>query len=208
MNQVPTGPREYACIVADPPWSYPQGTGETQGIGDVVKRPRPDGKKRTHLPYPTMTVEAISALPVSELAATDAHLYLWTTNRYLRQVWDVAEAWGFSGRQLIVWSKAPFGLKVGGAWPSTAEFCLFATRGSLKALSRAPAQVFDWPRKLAPPVAAGQTRNAMHSAKPEAFLDLVESVSPGPYLELFARRRRLGWDAWGNEVESDVEMAT
>lgn len=197
---------KYRTIVADPPWDHSDGTGTTLGIGDTIKRPRPGGAISTGLPYSTMALSDIKALPVSGLAATDAHLYLWTTNRYVRQVWDVAEAWGFSGVRVLVWCKAPFGLKVGGAWPSTAEFCLFARRGSLAATRQAASQWFELPRRIAAPVRAGQSRNGRHSEKPEAFLDLVEMVSPGPYLELFARRNRLGWDTWGNEALGHVEV--
>jgi N6-adenosine-specific RNA methylase IME4 len=82
---------------------------------------------------------------------------------------------------------------MGGAFTQTSEHILFARRGTLPALERINTTVFHWPRRA-------------HSVKPEAFLDLVESVSPGPYLELFARRQRLGWDTWGNEALEHVEL--
>ena len=86
------------------------------------------------------------------------------------------------------------GLGMGGAYALTTEFVLFARRGSLAAQERADRNWWNWKR-------------GRHSQKPEAFLDLVETVSPGPYLELFARRNRLGWDTWGNEVLNHVEIA-
>jgi N6-adenosine-specific RNA methylase IME4 len=139
-----------------------------------------------------MAVTEIAALPISDLAAADAHLYLWTTNRYLRHAYTIAESWGFEVVKPLVWCKPPHGF-FGGAFTSSAEFVLFARRGSLPNTGNAGRQWWTWSR--------GQ-----HSAKPEAFLDIVEAVSPGPYLELFARRQRLGWDTWGDEAICHVEM--
>ena len=84
------------------------------------------------------------------------------------------------------------GLGLGGTFVNTTEFILFARRGSLPAKRRVDSTWWSWPR---PYLAQGPT----HSAKPEAFTDLVEQVSPGPYLEMFARRARFGWDYWGDE---------
>jgi N6-adenosine-specific RNA methylase IME4 len=154
-----------------------------------------------------MTMADIAALPVAELAADDAHLYLWTTNRYLRFAWDISEAWGFKGVCTLAWCKAPIPAPLGGAFRSNLEFCLFARRGHLPTIGVSPTRWFTWPRRRGAPAAWGQTRNTKHSAKPEAFLDMVETVSPGPYLELFARRNRLGWDTWGNESLEHVELA-
>lgn len=183
----------YRTIVADPPWDHSDGTGFTPGETDA--RGAGAGEKRaTGLPYRTMSLEAIKATPVGDLAAADAHLYLWTTNRFLRDVWDVAEAWGFGGVCVLTWCKPRRGFLGGGAWPSDTEFCLFARRGRLSTLSRGPGRWFQWPRTRGAPVGAGGTRNTRHSAKPDAFLDLVEQVSPGPYAELFSRRARFGWE--------------
>jgi N6-adenosine-specific RNA methylase IME4 len=169
----------YRTIVADPPWHYDR-TGLT--FKDAVS-----GEFTGHgLPYRTMTVEQIAALPVASLAEPDAHLYLWTTQRYLWGARVIAEDWGFTPIKLLTWCKPPTGFSMGGAWGNASEFCLFARRGSLRTQARIPRDWWEWPRTA-------------HSAKPEAFLDLVEQVSPGPYVELFARRDRLGWDTWGNE---------
>jgi N6-adenosine-specific RNA methylase IME4 len=145
-----------------------------------------------------MSVEEIAALPVSEMAEADAHLYLWTTNKYLPAAFSVVTAWGFRYSTPLVWCKRPIGSFLGGAFTPSAEFVLFARRGKLPHLARAAQQWFEWPRQ-------GQGR---HSQKPDAFGDLVEQVSPGPYLELFARRQRLGWDTWGNEALNHVEMVS
>jgi N6-adenosine-specific RNA methylase IME4 len=135
--------------------------------------------------YATMSLPDIAALPVRDLAADGCHLYLWTTQAFLRDAYTVLDAWGFKQGALLVWSKPPKG--VCGTWVCSAEFCIFARRGTLKHLRRHIGTVFEWKR-------------GRHSAKPEAFQDMVETVSPGPYLELFARRERPGWTVWGNEV--------
>lgn len=179
----------YRTIVADPPWPMPGSgpwTGATGNWGAYVGR-------TSDIPYPVMTLEAIAALPVRELAAKDAHLYLWTTNRFLEASFDIARGWGFRVGQILTWCKAPMGIGMGGAFTSTTEFILYCRRGSLKTLGRVDSSWWLWKR-------------GPHSAKPEAFLDLVEQVSPGPYLEMFARRNRLGWETWGNECLEHVEV--
>ena len=180
---------QYRCIVADPPWRYGKfnnGKGTTRAFrGEQGPLP---------LPYPSMTVAEIAALPVRDLAAPDAHLYLWTTSRYLHEAFDVVADWGFRYAQMLVWAKTPGGLGLGGAFAPTTEFIIFARRGRPPAKRRINSTWFNW------------KRTCQHSRKPDAFLDLVESVTPGPYLELFARRHRLGWDVWGNEIASTIEM--
>ncbi len=158
------------------------------------------------MPYPSMSVEEIAALPICDLAEPDAHLYIWTTNKYLREIWGVAEAWGFVPSCVLAWCKTPVTVAIGGAFRSNVEYCLFARRGRLAAIGISETRWFTWPRRRGAPVGRGERRSTMHSAKPEAFLDLVEQVSPGPYLELFARRQRLGWDTWGNEALEHVTM--
>lgn len=189
---------KYATIVADPPWDHSDGTGYS--YGEKHREGTRNGSPRsTTPPYPTLTAKEIANLVLP--AADDAHVYLWTTQRYLRASFEVLDAWGFRVSSTLVWCKAPKGF-MGGAYRSSTEFCQFARRGSLAHLSQAPAQWFTWPR-------SGYTQHdpaAAHSAKPPAFYDLVESVSPGPYLDLFARRQRLGWDTWGNEALEHVSM--
>lgn len=198
---------KYRTIVADPPWDHSDGTGYVVTFGDkTTRRQREDGGYTTGLPYESMSLDAIKGVPVDHLAMPDAHLYLWTTNRFLRYVWDVAEAWGFKGVCILTWCKSPMGAMPGGAWGSNVEFCLFARRGNLSTVGKANGRWYEWPRRFGPSVKEGERRQSMHSAKPEAFLDLVEQVSPGPYLELFARRNRLGWDTWGNEAIEHVEI--
>lgn len=154
----------------------------------------PKGEPNRSLPYETMTAPEIESLPVDALAADNCHLYLWTINRYVEDAYAVARAWGFKPSTLLTWAKSPMGLGPGGAYALTSEFCLFARKGKGAFLVRQDRNWWNWPR-------------GRHSAKPGAFLDMVEQVSPGPYVELFAREARLGWERWGNEVESSIDLA-
>lgn len=191
---------KYRTIVADPPWENGRRPGWSWRNG------RPSGADRG-LPYPTMTVEEITALPVRSLAQADFHfdntndnrdgsvLYLWTTTQFLIAAHDVARSWGFSPSAILVWCKEPRGFNVGGTFPSNVEFVVYGRRGSPPKSGTALSRWFTWPR-------------SEHSAKPDAFYDLVEQISPEPRLELFARRQRLGWDTWGNEALEHVSLET
>lgn len=183
----------YATIVADPPWRYNAKVSPLRSGGR--------GGQAEHQ-YSTMTNAELAAMPISNLAQEKAHLYMWVTNPRLiaerdgsREItpFDIVEAWGFRPITLLTWVKPG---KNGTGWyfRGQTEHVIFATRGGLGIPShrREPNVMFS-PR-------------SRHSAKPESFFKLVERVSPGPYLELFARSNRRGWDAWGNECSS-VELA-
>jgi len=139
--------------------------------------------------YDLMTLDQIATMPVGDLADDDAHLWLWVTNGTLRAGYDIAEAWGFTVRSPLTWVK--FRLGLGTYLRNSTEHLLFATRG------KAPVQYKAQPTWINAPVQD-------HSHKPEEQYALIERISPGPYLELFARRRQPGWDAWGNEVDADI----
>lgn len=186
---------KYRTIVCDPPWHYSSWPGQ-MGIHGNRVRDVPLDNRRKPIDYLTMTVSEIESLPVSALAEPDAHLYLWTTNRYLPDAFGVLKAWGFRYSQTLVWGKTPMGLGPGGTFAQNAEYCLFARRGTLKHLRRSESVWFNWPR-MGP---------GSHSRKPEHFIDLVEQVSPGPYVELFSRRHRLGWAVWGNESANTATL--
>ena len=176
---------KFKTIVADPPWAY-----RNRMRGNMTK-----GEMRAvdFNEYPTMSIDEICALPVRDLSEDDAHLYLWTTQLFLRDSYRVLDAWGFRQAAVLVWAKPPKG--VCGTYVCSVEFCIFGRRGNLQHKRRQLGTCYQWPRSA-------------HSAKPEAFIDMVESVSPGPYLELFARRNRLGWATWGNEALCHVELVT
>ncbi|MFK0249738.1 MT-A70 family methyltransferase [Amycolatopsis azurea] len=167
--------KRYRAILADPPWGGPNQRG---GYG--VDR---------H--YPLMSLKEITALPVERLAADSSHIWLWTTTSDWHWQIRVMEAWGFSYRSAVTWTKPRLGM--GQYLRSATEHLLFGVRG------KAPIAFRSQPTWL---FAAVQE----HSHKPEEAYAIVERCSPGPYLELFARRKRPGWDVWGNEVESDVEL--
>lgn len=144
--------------------------------------------------YPLMSLARIKAMPVRGLAADDAHLYLWVTNAALRDGYDVAQAWGFTVRSPLTWIK--FRLGLGTYLRNTTEHLLFATRGN------APVKFRSQPTWINAPVQD-------HSHKPEEQFALIERISDGPYLELFARRRpssSAAWSVWGNEIDSDISI--
>lgn len=146
--------------------------------------------------YRTMSLARITALPVGSLAARDAHLWLWTTNALLPKAYEVAEAWGFTVRSPLTWVK--FRLGLGGRYQlrNATEQLLFCTRG------RAPLGSRSQPTWFNAPVTE-------HSRKPAEQFAIIERVSPGPYLELFARRRpesNQPWAVWGDQVASDIRI--
>jgi N6-adenosine-specific RNA methylase IME4 len=178
---------KYRTIVADPPWFYDQRGGFSWREGT------PSGEAEPFLDYSTMRSEEIAALPIRDLAAEDAHLFLWTTQRYLITGHEVLDRWGFRYVKQLVWCKPPTGFSLGGVFGNSCEFVLYGRRGKPETYGKVSRDWWEWSR-------------SGHSVKPEAFLDLVETVCPGPYLEMFARRNRLGWDTWGNEAFEHVEI--
>ena len=191
----------YRTIVVDPPWEY-EGFAGSRGYGG--KYVGVDGLAGVHvepLPYSSLSVPQIEALPVHSLAADDCWLFLWTTGRYLGVAFGIIGVWGFSYAQTLVWHKTGNPSPFGGTFaPHHAEFLLTARRGSPPVLNRWPTSVIAAPK----PNRASAERT--HSRKPEIFLDLIEQWAPGPRVELFARRARFGWDYWGDESLQTAEM--
>ena len=138
--------------------------------------------------YRTLSLETIRSQPVNELSADQAHLHLWTTNAFLRAAFDVIRAWGFHYKSCLVWVKPQIGM--GNYWRVSHEYLLLGVRGNLPFRDRT---CKSW--LLA--------RRAAHSRKPFPFRELIERVSPGPYLELFGREEQpnTGWTVYGNQVE-------
>lgn len=180
----------YATVVVDPPWRYEGFAGSVGRGGMFIDTDERAKVKVKPLPYSSMSVNDIEAMPVRDLVAKDAWLWLWTTSRYLRAGFTVASCWGFRYRQVIVWRKtgnpSPFG---GTVAPPHAEFLLLCSVGSPKVVGRVASSVLEAPKPN------------VHSAKPAGALDLIEATTPGPYVELFARAPRLGWDSWGYGFE-------
>lgn len=174
--------KRYKTVVLDPPWKTT--TGPRWASGDAGHNP---------LPYPTMSMEEIEGLPVDRLADDAAHLYLWLTNKLVPQGYSLVKHWGFKPGTLLTWCKTPMGVGLGDAFAITTEFVLFAHRGGLRPKTRIPSTWWNWKR-------------GRHSQKPEAFIDIVEQVSTGPFLEVFARRNRLGWDTFGNQCIEHVKI--
>jgi N6-adenosine-specific RNA methylase IME4 len=122
-------------------------------------------------------------MPVAEIADDSCHLWLWGVNGLMEEAYAVVRAWGFKPCTLVTWCKPVPG--VGHYLRNNTEHVILATRGAPMVPKDKPLSTwFVWPR-------------GSHSAKPSGFGDLVEKVSPGPYVELFARSPRLGWDSWG-----------
>ena len=174
---------KFHTILADPPWQFQNRTGKVA----------PEHKRLNR--YPTMKLEDIKALPVSEVAAEKAHLYLWVPNALLPEGLEVMKAWGFQYKTNIVWEKVrkdggPDGRGVGFYFRNVTEILLFGVKGKdFRTLAPARAQV-----NLL------RTQKREHSRKPDEMIDLIEACSPGPYLELFARGKREGWTLWGNQA--------
>jgi N6-adenosine-specific RNA methylase IME4 len=183
----------YSTIVADPPWQY-AGGGPVGAGGAGVNNGATQVAAGDH--YSTMTTDEIMAMPVADLAAANAHLYVWTTNSFMEDGHRIARAWGFTPKTILTWAKVHqddpqrVSMKTGYYFRGATEHVIFAVRGSLPLqTSEGLPTAYLWPRIGA------------HSVKPDAFGDLVEKASPGPYLELFARSPRLGWDSWGKGYE-------
>jgi N6-adenosine-specific RNA methylase IME4 len=152
------------------------------------------GKRGAERHYDLMSLDRIKAMPVRDLAEDNSHLWLWCTNATLRDGYDVAEAWGFTVRSPLTWIK--FRLGLGTYLRNSTEHVLFATRG------KAPVNFRAQPTWINAPVQD-------HSHKPEEIYPVIERISDGPYLELFARRRppsSAAWSVWGNEIAADIRI--
>lgn len=179
--------RKYNIIYADPPWSYRAWSSKEKG-------------RSAESHYPTMSIEDIKALPVSQLAAKDCILFLWITFPLLQEAWSIMEAWGFTYKTVaFVWVKQcrkSENLFLGmGYWTrSNAEICLLATKGNPKRISKNVKQIII-------------SHLEEHSKKPDAARDrIVDLAGDLPRIELFARQTTPGWDVWGNEVDSTLEL--
>ena len=175
-ENIPATPK-FRTIVADPPWSKNQSS--FHGYGGAIGH------------YDLMSLDRIKAMPVADLADENAHLYLWVTNSNIDEGLEVIKAWGFRYITMFHWIKPKMG--VGNYLRGASETCLFAVRGKLPPKIRTQINwLISYPTE--------------HSEKPREFISIVERVSPGPYLELFCRKRPASaekWWCWGNQCGDD-----
>ncbi len=176
--------RRFKTILVDPPWQFQNRTGKVA----------PEHKRLNR--YGTMTLNDIKALPVSQAADDTAHLYLWVPNALLPDGLEVMKAWGFTYKSNLIWHKlrkdgGSDGRGVGFYFRNVTEIILFGVRGkNARTLSPGRSQVNYI-----------GTRKREHSRKPDEQYDLIQSCSPGPFLEMFARGERPGWAIWGNQAD-------
>jgi N6-adenosine-specific RNA methylase IME4 len=169
--------KKYQVIYADPPWRY---------------RVTISRNRRVENHYPTMAIEEICALKVP--SADDSVLFLWGTAPLMFEAFRVMEAWGFEYQTLAVWNKVSMGM---GYWlRGQCELLLIGTRGQI-----------DAPPEARSVSSVYSEKRTKHSKKPAYFRNLISSWYPNEAkLEMFAREASPGWDVWGNEVESSVEI--
>lgn len=184
---LPTVEGGFQTVLADPPWRFTNRTGKVAPEHHRLGR------------YGTMSLEEIKALPVGDVTAKNAHLYLWVPNALLPEGIEVMRAWGFRYVSNIIWAKrrkdgGPDGRGVGFYFRNVTEPILFGVKGSMRTLApgRSTVNMIE-------------TRKREHSRKPDEQYDLIEACSPGPHLEMFARYARPGWAVWGNESDDEIE---
>ncbi len=188
---------KFRTIVADPPWPYRSSqlraapdhrpnswSGVSGGVSSVHR-------------YGSMSMANLKSLPVERFCDENAHLYLWTTNSFMEEAHHLSRAWGFSPKTIITWVKIKASgvpsMKMGYYFRGATEHVLFSVRGVGRLIGPPIPTVFFHPR-------------LPHSEKPDAFREIVSAQSPGPVLELFARKPFRDWKVWGNQVECDVAL--
>lgn len=170
--------KTYACIAADPPWPH-----------------RGGGGKGAQEHYDTLSIDQIIRVMLTAPCwqpADNAHLWLWVPNNWLEQGLHVMRALGFRYVTNLAWAKDKMG--IGFYLRGKHELCLFGVRGSLSSQSKGTSSLVV-------------ARRLQHSRKPDEAYDAIEAVSPGPRLEMFARRERDGWDLWGNQAPAPALVA-
>jgi N6-adenosine-specific RNA methylase IME4 len=177
--------KKFHTILADPPWQFQNRTGKVA----------PEHKRLNR--YDTLSLQEIKQLPIQDLAANLAHLYLWVPNALLNEGLEVMSAWGFTYKTNIIWYKVrkdggPDGRGVGFYFRNVTEIILFGVKGK-------NARTLDAGRSQ---VNLVSSRKREHSRKPDEIYEIIESCSSGPYLELFARGKKEGWAQWGDQVEN------
>ena len=179
-------PGEISTVLADPPWRFQNRTGKVAPEHHRLSR------------YDTLTTDEICELPVENKVTEESHLYLWVPNALVGDGLKVMQSWGFTYKSNIVWAKrrkdgGPDGRGVGFYFRNVTELVLFGVRGKMRTLPPGRRQVNMI-----------ETRKREHSRKPDELYDIIEACSPGPFLEMFARYPRDGWQTWGDEADAAV----
>ncbi|MGY6276045.1 MT-A70 family methyltransferase [Methylomonas sp. MgM2] len=179
--------QKFSTILADPPWQFQNRTGKMA----------PEHKRLAR--YPTLTLDEIKNIPVDSATTATAHLYLWVPNALLAEGLQVMNNWGFTYKTNLIWYKirkdgGPDRRGVGFYFRNVTEMILFGVRG--KNARTLP------PGRSQENIISSQKRE--HSRKPDEQYKLIESCSPGPYLEMFARGNRPNWSCWGNQADDYV----
>lgn len=172
---------KYKTIVIDPPF-------EISLTGKTSIRPL----RRSEIPYKTMTLEEIKEFPVKDFAETGCHVYLWINNKYLRHTWEIFDSWGVNFHLMITWIK-PAGIAPN---PKGYQFaCEFLALGFFgkPMLQFTGKTLRNWLKVV--------TQKDAHSTKPDEFYELIKEKSPEPRIDIFARKRHDGFDAYGDQVE-------
>ena len=180
--------KKYKTIYADPPWQFQNRTGKVAPEHKRLKR------------YETLSLAEIKRLPVSEVSDEKSHLYLWVPNALLPEGLEVMKAWGFEYKTNLIWEKVrgdgqPDGRGVGFYFRNVTEILLFGIHGTGNRTLHAGRSQVNLIRSM----------KREHSRKPDEFIPLIEACSQSPYLELFARGSRRGWDMWGDQAVADYE---
>ena len=176
--------KKYNTIVIDPPWDISMA-----------------GKMKFHttkekLPYKTMSLQEIKNIPLGDIANTGCHVYCWTTNKMLKNTFDVLESWGVNFHLCLVWAKNS-GIAPCLGYVFATEFCLMGFYGK-------PMQKFTKMGKVNW-LNLKQNSGGKHSSKPQEWYDLIEQMSPAPRIDIFARKKRENWDVFGDEIPTGCE---
>lgn len=168
----------YTTILCDAPWKY------SEKIATGIRCINHKGPEHQ---YNCMTLDEIKSLPVYSITEPNSHLYLWTTNTFMEEAHQVAKVWGFKVRSILTWVKQSLGL--GYHFRNCTEHVVFGVKGKLPTKRKDCRTWFDYKVQR------------KHSRKPDEFYDLIMSMSPGPYLEMFARQEKEGWDSFGKNTQ-------
>ncbi len=177
--------KKYNIIYADPPWMY------NNKSPPCLPKKQPNTCKIEYY-YPTMALQDIKELNVSDICENDCVLFLWATTPAIKEALEVMESWGFKYKTMITWEKTNKDCM--GYWFRVCtEHLLVGVKGNVKAFRNMSRTCY-------------QEKRSKHSKKPIYFRKLIESLNINPKIELFARERFEGWDAWGNEIECDMDL--